>query len=242
MQYALINEVLESPFEYKKIVNLTGTDFPVASNDQLISTLSSETNEFIIGYRLATDKTDCKDKVLYYYEYDKGKNVRLFWAAIRKILKIKRFKDYDSIGYDFYFGSEYWALSYNVVLELMNIWKKDATLRKILKNASIPSEIWIHTLFFNSKYAFKGEVFEKQYEGLSKLAPLTYFVYKDAIKVLTAEDYNDILKSGKLFVRKVITGKSDDLIRSLSLHRKVSDEERKYGGENMEGQVPGTRL
>ncbi len=151
MQYALISEVLESPFEYKKVVNLTGTDFPVASNNQLISTLSNKNQEFIIGYRLATDETDCKDKVLYYYEYDKGKIVKLFWAAVRKILKIKRFEDYNSVGYDFYFGSEYWALDYDVLSNLMEIWDNDAGLKSILKNASIPSEIWIHTLFFNSK-------------------------------------------------------------------------------------------
>lgn len=114
MQEALINEVLDSPFEYKKVVNLTGMDFPVASNQQLISTLSSDAKEFIIGYRLVTDQTECKNKILYYYDYDHGKYVQHFFAAIRIILKLKRFRDYSSIGYDFYFGSEYWALSYNV--------------------------------------------------------------------------------------------------------------------------------
>lgn len=101
----------------------------------------------------------------------------------------------------------------------MNNWRVDLKLQKILKHANVPSEIWIHTLFFNSRFASKGSVYEKQYEGLSKLAPLTYFVYHEAIKVLTADDYNDILESGKMFARKVIAGKSDDLIELLAANR-----------------------
>lgn len=75
------------------------------------------------------------------------------------------------------------------------------------------------SLIVNSKYASRGIVFDKQYEGLSKLAPLTYFVYRDVIKVLTADDYGDTLKSRKMFARKVITGHSDDLIELLSSNR-----------------------
>ena len=202
MQYILIREIIDSPYTYQRVVHITGTDYPLVSNQKLLEQFDASEREYIIGYRLGTDLSNRKDKVLYYYEYDQGKYVRLFWAAIRKILKIKRFRTYESINYDIYFGSEYWALTYNTLEKLIGIWEKDKRLQKILRHASIPSEIWIHTLFFNSPIANKGVVFSRQYEGLSKLAPITYFEYGKVIKILSEEDWEQLQKSGKLFCKK----------------------------------------
>lgn len=54
-----------------------------------------------------------------------------------------------------------------------------------------------------------------EYPGLKALTPLTYIDYEPVIKILTEEDLPTLLDSGKLFCRKIVSGKSDKLVEHL---------------------------
>ena len=62
-------------------------------------------------------------------------------------------------------------------------------------------------------------VSKDKYKGLIEVAPLHYFVYEEAIKILTEKDFENIKNSGKMFVRKVKIGISEQLITRLDKER-----------------------
>ncbi|MBS6396163.1 MAG: hypothetical protein KH452_03270 [Clostridiales bacterium] len=220
----MIQCAIDSSNEYERVVNITGTDYPTVSNEILIGKLCETSDEFIIGFDINNEeyRPGCRpphqDRFLYVWRYDNGKFVR----GIIKRLKIRRVKSVREFERNFYYGSEYWCLTYECVKELMRIWDEDLELQKILRSAFVPSESWIHTLFFNSRFASRGIAY-KDYEHreLSYLSPLEYFYYVGKVKVLDEEDYDKICDSNKFFARKLIVGKSDQLFALLDEKRKM---------------------
>ena len=167
-QYNLIKAIQKSGHKYKRVINLTGTDYPIKSNEELIEIFSKTEKEYIVGYRLSDDKKQM-DKVKYIHCMDSFSIVYGIMEHL-KISKGKRCQEFD-----FYFGSEYWALTLEVLNELIDMWEKNKRLQRILKYSFAPSEIWIHTLFFNSKYKNKGEIFKGSYKGLIYLLTINFF-------------------------------------------------------------------
>ena len=224
MQYNLIKAILNSGVTYNRVVSLTGMDYPVASNEVLKEAFSDQEKEYIIGFDITKEewgpsspiKMSNKDRFLYYYRFDGNWNI----ARIIKKLRIRRYKTYESIGYDFYYGSEYWALTYDCIRDLIAEYDSDAALREVLKHSFVPSESWIHTLFFNSQYKDRGVVWKGDTDlGIGNYSPLTYFNYGKKIKILGEEDYEAITGSGRPFARKLENGVSDDLRSKLDRYR-----------------------
>ncbi len=217
-QYNLLKAIEESGKEYLMVVNLSATDYPMVSNDVLVDELCKPNSEYIIGFCISEEEDNYlvnqsqKAKIEYFHMMDLP---HILTVLINR-LKIRRFDKIEDCGYKIYFGSEYWGISWNILMDLLHRFEADTKFQQLLKYAYVPSEMWIHTLFFNSEYAKEGIVYKGKYCGLLTLSPLEYFEYYDAIKVLTMDDYNKIKKSGKLFARKLIVGESDDLITFIS--------------------------
>ena len=53
-QYNIIKKILDSNINYKKIVSLTGMDYPIVSNDEIFNKLLSP-KQFIICFNLKND-------------------------------------------------------------------------------------------------------------------------------------------------------------------------------------------
>ena len=222
MQYNLIQKMLSSNTTYLRIFNLTGTDYPLVSNRTLL-TLPPDNKEFIIGYdvshetKINPQKGSMQNKFLYYHFMDTR------FTSFLNRRHIKKKNRYDLLGYDFYFGSEYWCLSYNCLKDIFQIYSGDKKLQKILRYSFVPSEAWIHTVFFNSKWASQGERYCDIYKGLHSLSPVHYFEYGEKIKILTEKDWEKISSSGKFFCRKVQSGVSDKLILQINKTRQEDD-------------------
>ena len=225
MQLSMIDAMVNSGKKYDRVVNLTGTDYPVISLRKWHTMLEDEKKEYIIGFDVGTEVLKKKsrlselhkNKYQYYHIMDTN---RYFRYIIEHFLRIPRVKHYEQLGYNFCFGSEYWALSYECLLELVKRYRKDKKIQTILRTSYVPSEAWIHTMFFASEYACKGVLEKnKSYCGLSSLSPLSYFVYGSAIKVLDEKDYDKIVASEKAFARKIIKGPSDCLIHMIDQRR-----------------------
>ena len=71
---------------------------------------------------------------------------------------------------------------------------------------------------------------QNECQGLIKLSPITFFKYTKSIKILDESDYEDIRNSGRLFARKIITGKSDNLITMLS-KQEENEQNAVFGGD-----------
>ena len=218
MQYNLIKSALDNGREYEIISYITGTDYPLYSNAEIISRLT-EGRAWIRGFDISKEESTFggvesqKDRLLYYHYQDLP--YKIMWVPFNK-LRIPRFSKFNAIEYDFYMGSEYWAVPFECMKELILEWEHNDGLRKFLRFVFAPSEIWIHTLFFNSKWKEIGELYPgTEFPVITRLSPLTYFEYGRQIKVFNEKDYDTLMNSNCLFARKIIVGKSDDLIAMI---------------------------
>lgn len=234
-QLALIKEMLQSKKNYDWCINLTGTDYPIMSNREIKEFLEKQNGRPVIkGYQLdcmyGTQKEEnVKDRIRQYWFFDiepvlLRKLISKTATILQKLLKIKRKPELEQMPWKFCYGSEYWALPLEVVRKVYQEYTKDIKLQKVLKTAFVSSEFWVQTTLMSKDILSEQEKEEirfpgNQYDGLGSVALLHYFSYRDSIKVLTMEDYETIRKSGKMFMRKVQTGVSDELVTQIQKER-----------------------
>ena len=215
MQISMIREMIRRDIRYTRVINLTGTDYPVINKKNLYEKLCKEDVEYICGYKVNSELRTGKKRMIYkyarFYLMDTSRMIR---ATVKRMRIPRRlFKKFQN---SMCFGSEYWALTYECVTELFNDYLKNEQLQNLLRFSFAPSEAWIHTMFFNSRWREKAiQHPEDSNDDLIDLSPVTYFKYGNSIKILDESDYEDIINSGRLFARKVIVGKSDKLISML---------------------------
>ncbi len=226
-QYKMIELMFISGIKYCRIVNLSGTDYPIISNRNIYTAFTDINKEYIIGFDVNNEVRTRLSKSKYRHS-EKFSRIYLMDAniIIRKIffkLRLKRLFDIRKLGFNLYFGSEYWALTYECLREIISIWRREDKLRSILKTSYVPSEAWIHSCFFLSSYAHKAvsPMINCYERGLIELSPLSFFKYDDSIKILDEKDFDEILDSNKCFARKVVVGKSDRLIGMIDKIRNV---------------------
>lgn len=97
--------------------------------------------------------------------------------------------------------------------------ENDIRLHKYFKSAYAPSELVIPTIVCNSSYAVNVDKIYDEEQSYENLCALHYLIYDPLVRVMTEENYDDIIKSGKMFFRKAKTGVSDELISHLQKQR-----------------------
>ncbi len=223
----LIKNALDSSIKYDRIIHITGCDYPLLSVDKIIEEFKKNANKnYMIGYNI-TDlpEKNQKKKVKRYWYFDINVKNIILKKYIIKLLNTIFFllpiRKKDSCnGKRIYFSSDYWALTYDCVYELYNEYIKDFKIQKYFKHAFAPSELFMSTMLFNSKYKKTAELYSKQnYNGLSTLSKLHYIVYTDKIKILDERDYDQLICCNKIFARKFYTGTSDTLIEMLDRNK-----------------------
>lgn len=221
MQISLIREMLNQNIRYSRVINLTGTDYPIVSRKILYEKLNQSEIEYICGFDVCSELRTGKKRMIHKYDrfylMDTPKMIR----ALVKRLKIPRI-EFRRHPIPMYYGSEYWALSFDCLSDLFEAYLKDEQLQKLLRFSFVPSEAWIQTMFFNSRW--RGRAVRSPEEcddDLIHLSPITYFKYGDSIKILNESDYEDIVSSGRLFARKIVKGRSDRLVSMLAENRNI---------------------
>lgn len=214
MEYNLIKSMLHTGTRYHRIFYLTGMDYPLVSNRAMQESLV-DNMEYIIGFDVSHEcavespKGSMKDKFLYFWNLD----TRIGVCLTRK--KFKKRKQYEDLKCSFYFGSEYWALTYDCIKYVFETYSKNKRLQRMLRFCFSPGEAWVHTVIFNSKWKERGQIYKGSYRGLASLSPISYFDYGKEIKILNDSDYNRLINSQKLFCRKVKKGVSDNLVAMI---------------------------
>ena len=215
MQMSMIEEMLNKDKQYVRVINLTGMDYPIVKRASLLEKLSNHQIEYICGFDVKNEIEPGKRKMALKYSCFYLMDTFKILRAIMIRLRIPRVV-YHQYDLPLFFGSEYWALTYDCIAELYRDYLKDERLQRLLRFSFVPSEAWVHTMFYNSRWRDRAINEPKvKYEGLISLSPVTFFKYNDSIKVLDEEDYEDIINSGRLFARKIIRGKSDRLVAML---------------------------
>lgn len=220
-QQEMLRAVLDSGIDYSHVVCLSGLDYPLWNTNDINTFFNSNpTKEFISGYNLTTNK----------FQLPYIRNYHLFrdlecsntWiknkliVASRNILKYILHKqtkvEINGRLCDVYKGSDYWAITLQCAKYVYSTIKQKK-LQIYFKTSYIPSEMCIQTIVFNSPFAKDAMLWnDSKYPGLHTLTPLHFIDYTKQIKILDTSDYQRLKESGRMFCRKVISGKSDELV------------------------------
>lgn len=121
--------------------------------------------------------------------------------------------------YSLYKGGSWWGITRGLAKEALNMYDNDKSFTRYFINAFGPDETFIHTIAMNNpRYASRSTLVRST--RLEDLSPLTYIEYGSEIKTFTEHDLATLLMSGKMFCRKVVSGKSDTLVRLIGEHWK----------------------
>lgn len=228
-QKLLMEAALSSGEDYDYLITLSGLDYPLKSNSQMMDFFEQgRGKEFIQGMCMTDAGIDTK----LYQEYRflnnhpwrygtlKSKfrvSLRMITYALgfRKPLRIR----FDGMVYDLYKGADWWAISGSLARYMLAFCQEHPAFVDYFKNSFSPNETIWQTIAFHSPYADSCILTKGPVDGLELLTPLTYIDYGEEIKVFTEADFDTLMGSGKLFCRKVVTGKSDRLMNMIDEYR-----------------------
>ena len=224
---ANLEEMFKTNIKFERVLMLTGLDYPLKSSKEIENEFKNNPNkQYMIGFNISKCTTKKQiEKITYYHFRDLHiKNAKIssiissIWLKVNHIIPLrKKIFTKEKDCFDIYMSSEYWALTYECVKELYDTYMKNEKLRKYLKTAFCPSEMFMPTLLFNSKFAKDATLFDsKEYTCLADLTLLHYIEYTSSIAIYDENDYEKLMNSGKMFVRKLVSGKSEKLIEMIN--------------------------
>ena len=226
-QMELLRAALNSGHDYNYLFSLSGLDYPLWKNSEIKEFLAKNFGKqhlFTISLadnpEIAELYTEYRFLNIYSWRYGSWKSK--FRVALRHLVKAVGIRKSLTInGRKLYKGGSWWAITGNLARYVLNVYDKDKSFVNYFINAFGPDETFIHTIAMNSPFASSCTLLDgKKYNSLEALSPLTYIEYGKEIKVFTEKDYERLYASGKMFCRKVMTGKSNALLELIDSRRK----------------------
>lgn len=231
-QQELLGTALRAGKNYDRLICLSGQDYPLWSNQKISHTFLSQPDvEFIKGYNISkTSHQDQLDRIVVHHFLRDIKTPhpaikRALSGPSRILMKKLPFRKPRTVTLngkpaDIYMGSDYWALSHECASYVHTKMQTEARLMNYFRHSFVPSEMVVQTLVFNSEFNTKGFICpEEDYQNLAGLTPLHHIQYDKQIKVFTAEDFSELMNTGKMFFRKAVTGISDQLLDRIDSQR-----------------------
>lgn len=232
-QKNMLEVALMASDNFDRFVCISATDYPVWSNYEILEFYKKNPDiQLCGGFDISLSKSQGSIFRVKYWHYFRDLEIprkyrRLFSYGSRTILKIfgfKRplmFKDEFGKNCHIYTGSDYWSLTRDCAQYVFDRLSPKSSYVKRLKYTFVPSEIIINTIIHNSFFADKAvpRVISDEYPKLERLTPLHLIEYDKSIRIWKEEDFNLIISSGKMFIRKVSSGISDSLMDSIDKYR-----------------------
>lgn len=132
-----------------------------------------------------------------------------------KIIKKDCVVNLNGIKCHVFVSSPFWCLDYETILYINNTFNRNKQFQNYFKHSFAPCELMISTIIGNSQYNKLCE-FVDEYINLNNLSDICYFNYTGPrVDILNEDNYDEISKSGKPFIRKVKKGYSDKLIKMI---------------------------
>lgn len=227
-QVRAINKLLGMALKkkYDRYIYISGQDYPIWTNEEMTHFwIQNQEVEYCGAYNI-TDSSDAMalSKINHYSWFDiPFKNEKLFNKSrnlLNSVLrKIPRNTSFYVKGreYKIYWGSSWWSLSNECARYVYKTYNENAEIRKYLRYSFAPDELWVQTILGNSQY--KERLLHVDSYDFNKVTVLQLVEYRDSIKIWEKKDYDTIKRSDKMFLRKVTTEKSKDLLDLLDFQR-----------------------
>ena len=221
-QINLLRAAVEWPDkEFQHIFFLSGLDYPLLSPQVITRWLQERPGEeHLTAYCMDTPLLSEAQRTNYtvprpWCRWRKGA------AALRRLCKaagLRKPLNFEVEGerWHLYKGSAWWCISQQLGAYILDRYDHTPAIRRYFADSFGPAETLIPTIVMNHPQ-WRGRCHEHkgEYPGLAALTPLHFIDYHPVIKVLDLTDYDRLVASGKLFCRKVVSGKSDTLVEKL---------------------------
>lgn len=211
---------------YDRLIFLQGADYPIKSNEEIRQFFEARPDiEFIRG-------CNCTQSKEYYfrlrcYSYWMRNHLRGYslmkraWNRITNDLRIEIRDGYasgDGVRHEVFWGSAQWAITGRCAAYIVDFYDHHPHYNRWYYHCFPADELYFTTLIMNSGFAekttFGGP--EKEVMGLVNWRNLHYFEYiPGQIRVFTDHDYDEIKNRDELYVRKVNTRDSRQLLNLL---------------------------
>lgn len=226
-QMELMAAAVGYPLHFDRIFFLSGMDYPLWPAGRITAWLEEHEGEEILqGIRMDAPEVTPRQNRLYrtarpFYPWlgaKLGQKMSILGRRLREKLNIQKplsFKVGDDLWH-LYKGSAWWCISEGLALHILKIYLGRPEVLKYFRDSFGQAETLIQTIAFNSpEWAPKCILTEGTYPGLAALTPLHFIDYEPVIKVLDESDLPRLRESGKMFCRKVVSGKSDRLVEMI---------------------------
>ena len=222
----LMKAALEKQEPYSHLVLLSGMDYPIKSKKYIHNFLVSKRDtQFIRGFDIA--KANSKHylkQIQKYWFYDMPSNSNIF-KGIREafhyiclpLTKATEISLANGERLAPCFGSQWWALTPSCANYVLQYSATHKEIDRYFKHSFSPDEKYIQTIVLNSSFsnsttAVGAEGFkEAEHSMLSNL----HIIDSSLSKYFNEEDFNEVIESDKLFVRKVSTKVSTKLLNRI---------------------------
>lgn len=212
---------------YDRYITLSGLDYPLKSNSEILEALGDPDREFIQARPLGKDLA-FKIQGIYLWKYHiLARIARRLVAEYHMVMHPSRLKirKGDREKAEVYFSSQWHGLSGDCVAWMLKTLEENPKIEKFFRYAYAPDELLIPTLVCNSPFAQRiipGDFPEKQdFEELFVSLPAIHCLRRENknVVVFLEADYETLMASGKLFCRKVRTGISEALLDKIDRNR-----------------------
>ncbi|HTI11344.1 MAG TPA: beta-1,6-N-acetylglucosaminyltransferase [Puia sp.] len=203
-----LHEILDSGRSYDFVNLLSGQDYPVVQADYIY--------DFFLQHRGRSFMTcetpptpwwnEAMHRFINYHFIDYGfRGKHRLGMALSAILPGRRFP----LPYQLYGGSDaaYWILSIEAANYICSSLKKINKYRTFFKHTWSPDEFLVSTLLMNSP--LKGTVIQENYHYMDRSLGGSH------PKVLTMQDFPNIVNSGKFFARKFDRSVDEDILNRI---------------------------
>lgn len=208
---------------------LTGLDYPLWSNDKIKEFFANNRGkEYIVTLCMDNQGEAAQlyreHRPFNYKYWPYGSLGSKFRVALRHIIYgigIRKSIHFHAKGkeYILHKGAMNWAITPDLAALALDYWDYNREYVKYFHDSFAPDETFIHTLTAYSPYASKAIKKEGKFTLQEDIFPLHIVDYTDGTKVFTEDDYDMLIRSDKMFCRKVVTGKSDKLMDMIDKYR-----------------------
>ncbi len=229
-QMNLIRAAVTHPRSFDRIFFLSGMDYPLWSNTRITRWLEEqEGRELLQGYCMDTPLLNSGQRETYTVARPACRNARM-GILLRKLLRLTGYRKalhfpVQGREWRLYKGSAWWCISEGLARHVLDQYEHNADLLHYFRDSFCPAETLIQTIAFNHPlWAARCILTGGEYPGLEALTPLHFIDYATTIHVMTVDDYDRLHASGKMFCRKVVSGRSDALVSRIDRDRKAEEE------------------
>lgn len=215
--------------EYDRLFTLSGLDYPLWTDQQIVDYCERHKDEqWLTVWNISTHNDPGQDYRIKYYHLFRdiplphksllrrviivGARTLLRFAGLRKP---KRIKTKDGLA-DVYTSSSWIGITGVCCKYILHLLDTDPSFHSYFKYSYTPDEMMFSTLIMHSPFR-NGitELHDEMIDNLATRTPLHFIIYNGWIYTFGINDYDKLKESGKMFVRKLVSGQSESLIKKL---------------------------